>query len=788
LKGILVAAIVAWALPALGDSCVWYSHADSIRQVRTSTNQVTRIIALRHPQRLVMNAEDCGVWTLDKRDRRLLRFDAEGNLEREIRVRSLDRRLDEVERLQLDPYDGSLWVSDERRLFHVSPEGTLLGGFSAPGSIRRLRVALDQTLWVLGKRDLWQFDPAGNLLATFVLGRHLAADARHFAIDELGGFIWLADEHELARLSLANPAQPPLRLRLRHRIAGFALDPYTGNAWLAQKKALLAFSRAGALAHSVDLEALKIRQPERLGFEPVSRSLWMTSRGALTRFTQSGELTASIALRARDDEEDGDDDDDNEAPSPRALGVPAFKVQPTLSLIRPPQDALANNPAPEFRLGYGAECNGTACAFPSSYFGGYRLSATLNNQPIGSAFQFDANTGESSFTPSSRLPEGPHRFSAQVKDAFGHSSNTVTNTFTVDTIAPRFLAISPADGSLFQGPQVLIRGTIDDPQATVILEGLGLTQTGASFGFPVTLQPGPNVFVLSAIDRAGNRASARRTLNFVPLTLSIRSPANGALVSGSSVAVTGTLQGPPNTGVTVNGVVAAIVGNEFFAQVPLAAGANAITVVAATPDGFRVERSVSVVNSGPPAIEIVADRTSGLPPLKVVFRASAPVTVQRIEADFDGNGTADATFANANTVMEFTYVQAGLYAARFTIVDGQGVSTTQIVQVLVQDRLVIDAMLKAAWQGFVTTMAAGNVSAAGSYMSDSAKEKYLPMLEALRDRLPAIAASFSEPRTFSLSSGLGEYAIRRAESNGKTYMYLIYFGQGQDGVWRLESM
>jgi hypothetical protein len=109
----LAALLLASAsLPAQAGSCIWYSHDDSIRQVQTDSNQVTRVVPLRDPHRLVMNAEDCGVWSLDKYDRKILRFSAEGALERVIDVRPLHPALDEVEHLRVDPHDGSLWVAE----------------------------------------------------------------------------------------------------------------------------------------------------------------------------------------------------------------------------------------------------------------------------------------------------------------------------------------------------------------------------------------------------------------------------------------------------------------------------------------------------------------------------------------------------------------------------------------------------------------------------------------------------------------------------------------------------
>ena len=481
----------AVSVNAMADSCIWYADDDTIRQVQTSTNQITHVIPLRNPQRLIMNATDCGVWVLDKNNSKLLRYSADGVLEREIRVRNLDARLDEVDLLHVDPYDGSLWITDDRRIDHVTPTGQLITSFSAPGDVRRMQVALDRSLWALGKRDLWHFDPSGKLLTSYPLGRHLADDARYFELDSLGGLIWLADDNDLAQLKLVNPVDPPLRIRLRRDVTGFTLDPFTGNVWVAQKEALLAYSRAGALVHTTDLESRNLRNPEKLAFDPISRSLWAGTERSINRFTDSGEFVVRFAAR------DGDE----------ALGVPAFKVEPTLTLVRPPQNALTNSPQPLFTLNYGAACNSVVCTFPNDYLAGYRLTATLNSLAVGAQFLFDLGTGQSSFTPATRLPEGANTFSAQVKDGFGTLSNTVTNAFTVDTIAPRFLTVVPLNGAVIPTPLAILQGTTDDPQATVVLEGTGLNQTGANFSFPVVLQPGANIFILSAIDRAGNRAS-----------------------------------------------------------------------------------------------------------------------------------------------------------------------------------------------------------------------------------------------------------------------------------------
>ena len=172
----LLVCLAVYAAPATYASCVWFADDDAIHRVDTDSNQIVASARLRDPHRLVPDIADCGVWALNRNERKLWRFDEGGHLVQELRVRDLDRRIDEVEHLQPDPFDGSLWLSDERRIIQVSAAGKPVGvGFNAPGSIRRLVIGLDQSLWVLGRRHVWNLDRAGNLKSEYPLNRHLAS-------------------------------------------------------------------------------------------------------------------------------------------------------------------------------------------------------------------------------------------------------------------------------------------------------------------------------------------------------------------------------------------------------------------------------------------------------------------------------------------------------------------------------------------------------------------------------------------------------------------------------------
>ena len=764
----------AWA-----DSCVWFAGADVLHQVRASSNQVTLSIPLVHPDRLVMGATDCGVWTTDKLDRRLLRFGADGAIELDLRVQNLDAELTVIEQVQLDPNDGSVWITDGRRVVRVSSTGQRLASVLAPGEVRRIQVALDRSLWILGKRDLWHLDAQAALTASYPMAPYLATDAKHFAVDSLRGVAWIADEHRLALLNLGSPSDPPLTLQVPQPIAGLALDPFAGTVWITQKEVLQAFSETGSLVRTVDLEALDLRKPETLAFDPVSRSLWAGAERAVGRFTDSGQFVYRFVASGAD----------------QALGVPAFRVEPVLQLVRPPADALTNNPFLPFALAYGAKCNGEPCPFAGSHVSSYQLNANLNGQSVGPQFLFDAITLQSSFTPASRLPEGPNRFSAEARDRFGNPSNAISISFAVDTIAPRFLTLNPPDGSVLQSPQVVIQGSVDDDTASVVFEnfaafgGSGQNPQGKTFAFPITLNSGVNTIKLTAIDPAGNAASAILQLTLASVGVTIDSPASGSSTNSDIALITGTFQGPPRTAVTVNGILAALSGDRFYAQVGLQLGSNVVTATATSPDGTSATQSINVTSTGVAPISVLPSTTHAIAPVKITFDLGNATgrTVKRIEADYDGNGTMNLVTSDPNAVLQFTYSTPGVYTALFRVTDDQNIVHTFSVVLSIEDRNLVDQQLRTVWSSFTQALVAQDKAAAMSLVTASSRDAYGPIYDALAPEMPVIIGSFSALQGSLLTSAVGEYAVNRT-IDGVNRIFFIYFLRDFDGVWRIDSM
>jgi len=316
-------------------------------------------------------------------------------------------------------------------------------------------------------------------------------------------------------------------------------------------KTLRVFDDDGNLVKTANLLALGLEDAKLLAFEPHTQSLWVTHKKGISRIATDVGISLAATLNTADEEEI------------KAVGTSPFIVTPTLSLVSPADNALTNNPRPAFTFGFDALCMGLPCGFAPDYSGGYSLSALLNNVQVGDGFVFDTSNGQTRYTPPYNLLEGSNSLSAQAKDSFGHYSNNIISSFTIDTIAPRLSEITPADNAILANAKATIEGKVDDPAAMVLVGKTGATATPATttvnagvtvFRITVTLKEGINTYTLTALDRAGNSSSQTLRLNYNPgpalnpsavnpTTASILANTTAFLYSGTNPVQTGVAAG-----------------------------------------------------------------------------------------------------------------------------------------------------------------------------------------------------------------------------------------------------
>ncbi|MBK6980677.1 MAG: hypothetical protein IPH30_03490 [Betaproteobacteria bacterium] len=480
-------------------------------------------------------------------------------------------------------------------------------------------------------------------------------------VDSIGAWLWASAEKRLIRID-AQATSSALSIALPKQPTAIALDDIRGVVWALSEHQLDAISSSGLPIASIDFKALAIKDSTALAFDPVTRTVLVGHRAGLTRFSGDGSRLGTVVNARRVE----------------AIGVSPLVLETTLNLVSPVPGTLTSNPSPPIALQLKTLCSGSDCGFSDEFYEGYTLSVLLGGQQVGPLFAIDRNTGFATYQPASRLPEGEVWLSATATDGFGYTSPLLSASFTIDTIAPIFLSLTPASPFLTNQPNIAIAGRLNEPASLVVgstavpvsadgsfaaerslTEGLNAftlqatdlagnaatasiavtldtiaprivsisppdgaivgaaaltisgdvdesadialawigapqTASGTAFAFAVTLAPGANVLRVRATDRAGNVGQHTINVGYVPVAVLVDAPADGSTVASASVAVTGTFTGPPGTRVVVNGSDATISGGTFSAIVELAFGSNAITVVAASPEGLSATTTLVV--------------------------------------------------------------------------------------------------------------------------------------------------------------------------------------------------
>ncbi len=272
--------------------------------------------------------------------------------------------------------------------------------------------------------------------------------------------------------------------------------------------------------------------------------------------------------------------------------------------------------------------------------------------------------------------EGTHTLSATASDAFGHTSQPATVTFTIDRTPPVVSIASPSDNFATGADTIEVRGTATGGNfASITVNSIPATVAAdGSFSATVNLDLGPNVLIAAATDRAGNvgTASVGVTRNPDKFAIVITSPADKTLTNRHSVTVAGQLFTPNAAStVSVNGADVTVVNGAFVKNdFALSEGANTITATVRSSTGATNSASV-VVNADftPPTLKVLAN---GLPlDNDARFATSPTITVETSDTRPEAVLTT-ITLDGTNVSSPISALGDGGHALSVVVVDGAG--------------------------------------------------------------------------------------------------------------------
>ncbi len=762
---------------------VWAATGSVLVEIDAATDQPGKVLRLGYaPVDLALDPSDRSFWVLGPQH--LAKFETTGRPVFERALADLAPGPSTGTHIAINPYDSSAWVSVGPLLLHVDARGALRAQWAGGADIRALALDLDERLWVLTEGELIHLSADLTVRARLSLADiHDLQQEPPFALalDPLGARVWLGSTKGVVQLDTVNlGVSIPVALGTNAPVGAMTVDVFSGTLWVIAGDHLFTIDRSARLVGSIDLAALGLADSAGIIFDPASRSLWLGAGGVVAHLSAEGGLLRKLVLAGRG------------SPPTTLIGVPALKVIPSVDLVDPLADAVTNNPTPAFRLELGAACNGKACDLGEAYRNGLAVSAELNGESV--THLLTRTSAEATYTPAAPLPEGVSTLTARAVDAFGRSSKELVVSITVDTTPPVFLSLTPPDGASFEEKEVLIEGALDDPQATVMLTdaaGSVLSVGASPFAFRVTLAPGVNTFRVIARDAAGNETAV--TLNLVQGSseIDVTSHPDGATVEEDHIILSGTFDGPANTGITVNGAVAQLFGNRFFASVPLLSGSNTLTIVMTRPDGTQVTRMLILhsTSSGSRSIDVRAQPASGIAPLKVTFTVinNSGKDLKKVEIDFDGDGRVDAMTTDTGKLIEHTYALAGVFFAKSLVTDTSG-GTYRTTHAIVVNRFdSMEQMLRGVYTGMLDRLRVRDIAGALTFIAGSTQPKYEALFKALEPNLVTVVDKLGTIERLRISEEFAELTIVR-DKNGERRAYFIYLLRSEDGVWRIESM
>ncbi len=280
------------------------------------------------------------------------------------------------------------------------------------------------------------------------------------------------------------------------------------------------------------------------------------------------------------------------------------------------------------------------------------------------------------------------------------------------------------------------------------------------------------------------------------LVLSLLTPADGAAVAVPLVAVSGTLIGPPEVKLTLDGdpiafdVTHAGTGADPFPWQGVAyldEGENTVVVTAivggATPP---LSRQVLVTyDRAAEPVDLQAVPSSGTPPLTVSYQLADSLSedVFIVELDLDGDGTYESEHPSVPDTLSWTFDTPGEFTPSVRITRNGGAVVTAETTVSVDSFAIVDAVIRARWGQFTSSLAEGDIEGALLLVDgDDTRAKYRRALSEISTELPVIAAT--PIRAVSIQGAVATYLALRTIA-GEQRGFWVTFLRGADGVWRI---
>jgi hypothetical protein len=275
------------------------------------------------------------------------------------------------------------------------------------------------------------------------------------------------------------------------------------------------------------------------------------------------------------------------------------------------------------------------------------------------------------------------------------------------------------------------------------------------------------------------------------LTIVITSPLQGD-ITATDITVKGVIINSTgnDTGVTVNGIPAAVYRNQFVVNhIPIDEGLNTITAIATDSAGTAASASVTVsAIASENYISLTPSLDTGIAPLELTLSIDGSFSFDEAEVSVTGPSQPDLLESNENEY-RFAIDVEGIYAFSARVTDPNGNVYHDTIAVTVMNATQMDNLLRGKWEGMRTALANQRIDTAISYFVEETKPHYHDIFTALAAHLPQIVQNMQDIERMYVKGNAAKYRIRKDEFYGGqliTMTHYIYFSVDGDGLWKID--
>ena len=380
-----------------------------------------------------------------------------------------------------------------------------------------------------------------------------------------------------------------------------------------------------------------------------------------------------------------------------------------------------------------------------------------------------------------------------------------------DQVPPMFLIDNPAVDKA-QRPQ--LGATVTGTATTITIQDIiaaegeripssDIAPRQFSVGFVLLTTKGdnigPSVNALETLRRgfAGRFSELTRgkgSIANVPASLevTIGTPASGAIIAGPSVQVTGAVINTTGveTGVTVNGIPAAVSGSLFVANnLQLQPGENSISVTATDINGLTSTTTRNVTAQMGNYIRLTTNIDSGDAPLTLLFKIDGSFTIGT--AQYNCTGPVPVTITPGASSSEFTATLTfeGTYTFSASAIGPDGQTYTSSTAVTVLSRKKMEALLQGKWEGIKARIAVLDVEGAVAYFAAPLQQDYRETFTEAGTSLSLLAGYMNPVNLDYVTDNLAKCRMMRVEQilgQPQQVEYVVYYIK-ENGIWKLRD-